>query len=568
MDAGRRRRRALLVVSMLAVVVVACGVPPVDPPPTTTTTQTTAPSTTTTQPTGSTTTTGPTTTATTAPPSTTTTTGSTTTTTGATTTTTSTAPPPVKPNVVRILTDDQDLASLALMPKTQALLAAKGVTYTDATVSLSLCCPSRATALTGQYAHNHNVWDNGGTTGGYRNFANPQNSLAPWLKDHGYATAHVGRYLNAYFRANAAEIPAGWDHWFNMLDTGTFEPWPYWNYSVSDDGVVRTFGTSDAEYATDVFADRAIADLQAMEATGQPFFLDFWPNAPHYGAGRSPSPRFGAAPAPRHEQANPGLQAPRSENFLPENDTIPPSLFLLRPYFEAEHGGSEAFPQILDESYRDSANSLLAVDDAVERIVNQLDATGELDNTLIIFTSDNGMLWGNHGLMRMKWEPYEESLRVPLIIRGPGFPEGVSSDRTVSNIDIVPTIVEVTGAAHGRVMDGKALVPYPTDPATDEDRALLIESVKHNVNSTMQFPAPFQVPRFNAVRTRGFQYTEWLDGYVELFDLERDRAQMHNVAQDPRYAENRTKLSAAIVALNGCAGSTCNVDVPGLTHPA
>ena len=470
------------------------------------------------------------------------------------------------PNIVRILTDDQDMSSMAVMTKTQALLGARGVTYTNAVVNLSLCCPSRATLLTGQYAHNHKVWDNGGPLGGYLHFANADNSLAPWLHAAGYQTAHVGKYMNAYGKKQVKEIPAGWDHWFNVVDEAR-ESYPYYGYTISDDGVSHTYGEDDKDYITDVFTDRAVADVQKMAATDQPFFLDFWPTAPHQGNGRTPSKHIGPVPGPKYEQANQDTQAPRTPNFLPADteNHIPEGLRGFGEQYRMANGGPSTFPALIDDSYRDYVNSLLSVDDSVERLVNTLAASGKLDNTVIIFTSDNGLMWGNHGLASMKWEPYEESIRVPLIISGPGFPSGVVTDRTVGNVDLVPTMVQLAGAKAGRTMDGHSLVPTGNDPPTvDRDRGMLIESNMFDPAKPLQFTG-FQVPRFKGVRTVGFQYTDWADGTIELFDLQNDRAEMHNLADDPAHAGDRAKLAAAVDRLNGCVGTDCIVDIPGLT---
>jgi N-acetylglucosamine-6-sulfatase len=475
---------------------------------------------------------------------------------------------PRRPNIVRILTDDQDMSSVPIMKKTQALLAARGVTYSNAVVSLSLCCPSRATLLTGQYAHNHHVWDNGGQTGGYAHFDDAGNSLAPWLHAAGYRTAHVGKYMNGYSKADVAQVPAGWDDWFNVVDEAR-ESYPYFGYTISDNGVGHKYGDADTDYITDVFANRAIADLKKIDRTGQPFFLDYWPTAPHSGNGRVPSNHLGPVPPPSYENANPDVQAPRTANFLPADaaNQIPTGLLHYAGVYRSAVGGAAAFPALIDASYRDYLNSLLSVDDSVERIVNELDAAGQLDNTVIIFMSDNGLMWGNHGLASMKWEPYEESLRVPLIITGPGFPAGVTTDRTVANIDIVPTMLQIAGVASGRTMDGSSLVPgasQDVDGTHDKDRGILIESNMYDPAQPMQF-AGYNVPRFKGVRTAGFQYTEWADGTIELFDLRADPTEMHNLAPDPAHAGDRAKLAAGLEKLDSCAGRDCNVDIPGLT---
>jgi N-acetylglucosamine-6-sulfatase len=482
------------------------------------------------------------------------------------------APPPAatteRPNVVRIMTDDQDVSSMQVMTKTKALLAARGVTYTNSTVTLSLCCPSRATALTGQYTHNHNVWDNGGKQGGYLHFTGQDNTLASWLRAAGYSTAHVGKYMNQYSKAEATKVPPGWDRWFNIVDEAT-EAYPYYGYTVSDQGTLRTYGTADEDYATDVFTERALADVRSLAAGDAPFFLDFWPTAPHYGRGRSATTHMGPAVAPRYEQANPGIRAPRPTNFRPGGaDPAPAALRSMGVLYEmSTWSGGVPFVQLLDASYRDYVNSLLSVDDAVERLIDELSASGELANTYIIFTSDNGLMWGNHGLTNFKWEPYEESLRVPLIVVGPGVPQGVTSRQPVSNIDIVPTILAVTGAQAGRVVDGTSLLPYQANPPVGTEQAVLIESNMIDPASVYQFNG-YTVVRYKGVHTDGFQYTEWMDGYVELYDLKSDPGQMRNRANDPLEAANRARLATALRTLQRCAGPSCNVAVAGLTHPA
>lgn len=261
----------------------------------------------------------------------------------------STNPGPRPPNIVRILTDDQDISSLPVMAKTLKLLGSTGTTYKDSVVSLSLCCPARATLLTGQYAHNHHVWDNGGSTGGFLHFDQADNSLAPWLKKAGYQTAHVGKYMNGYSKDRVKQIPAGWDSWFNVVDEDR-ESYPYYGFTVSDNGKSKTYGEADADYATDVFAARAVADLKKLAATGKPFFLDYWPTAPHSGKGRVPSKTIGPVAAPKYEQANPGAQAPRSPNFLPEKNEIPIGLRSYADLYRAANGGKANFPNLIDTS--------------------------------------------------------------------------------------------------------------------------------------------------------------------------------------------------------------------------
>jgi len=449
----------------------------------------------------------------------------------------SSAAAPPRPNVVVIMTDDQTVADLRALPKTRALLADHGTTFANSFVAYALCCPSRATYLTGQYAHNHGVMGNKPPNGGYARLDHA-NTLPVWLQAAGYDTAHVGKYMNGYGLRSPTEVPPGWSRWFALVDPATYQ---MYGYSVNDDGVLVDYGDRAADYQTDVLAREAERFVRAREGLPQPFFLSVAPLAPHLErsdeAGKGTPPR----PAPRHAgrfAAEP-LPAKPSFNEADLGDK-PPNVRKLPPL-------SSARVAAITATHRARLASLLAVDDLVERLVDALAETGQLDDTVIVFTSDNGFLLGEHRVPDGKYLPYEESIRVPLIIRGGRFPAGATAAQPVSNIDLAPTIVALTGAVPRRTMDGQSLLPLALDPKKGTDRALLVEGVK--VNSGR--------PTFQAVRDARWLYVEYAGGAREMYDLQTDPYQVRSQPDAAAFLKARANLARRLARLRKCAGAGC-----------
>lgn len=437
-------------------------------------------------------------------------------------------------NVLVIMTDDQRLDQMRALAKTRALLGAKGTTFDNSFVDVSLCCPSRSTFLTGQYAHNHGVLANGGPHGGYIHLDN-SNTLAVWLQEAGYYTAHVGKYLNNY-GAKSPAPPPGWSRWFGLIDPSTYR---MYGYTVSDDGRPVGYMESPKDYQTDVLAAKAEEILRARAGTGQPFFLTVTPIAPHLerlGHKQTP-PR----PAPRHRGRFAHEMLPVSASFDEGDVADKPAHVQSLPPFTPERRA------LITETYRAELASLLAVDDLVERLVKTLEATGQLDHTVILFTSDNGFFLGEHRIPEGKYLPYEESIRVPLIIRGGGFPAGAHVAQMVSNVDLAPTIVALTGARARRTMDGRPLLPLALDPHQGKDRTLLIEGYGQGKGK----------PPFTAVRDPRWFYAEYRNGDRELYDLQRDPAELRSLHADSSAAAVRQDLARRLARLRTCAGASC-----------
>jgi len=452
-------------------------------------------------------------------------------------------PGPEGPNVLLILTDDQTEESMRVMEKTLRLLGEEGTTFRNSFVSTPLCCPSRATLLTGQYAHNHGVLGNKSPEGGYHRLDH-SNTLPVWLKEAGYQTAHVGKYLNGY---TGPKFPQGWSRWFGLSDPSTYL---MYGYTVIANGKRVRYGQSEADYQTDVLAARAEAILRSFAQDrvrrGRPFFLSVAPLAPHTersdDAGKGTPPR----PAPRHQGRFADEPLPDKASFDEADVGDKPANIRRLPRL------SPAKREAVLRSYQARLESLLAVDEMVERLVTALEETGELDRTVILFASDNGFLLGEHRLPDGKLLPYEESIRVPLIIRGGGFPAWSTALQPVANIDLAPTIVALTGATARRKMDGVPLLPLALDPSQGQDRALLLEAVSRNSAR----------PAYEAIRTPRWLWVEYHNGSRELYDLDEDPFQLRSRHDDPALAGVRAELAGRLAALRKCSGAGCRQTVP------
>ena len=448
------------------------------------------------------------------------------------------AAPEPRPNILVIMTDDQTVADMRVLPKTRALLAAKGTTFANSFVDFSLCCPSRSTFLTGQYAHNHGVLANGGPQGGYAHLDN-SNTLPLWLQDAGYYTAHLGKYLNNY-GVDSPEPPPGWSRWFGLIDPSTYR---MYDYTVSRDGAPVAYGESPGDYQTDVLAAEAETILRSRAGASQPFFVTVAPIAPHLERiGRDQTP---PRPAPRYEGRFAAAPLPMKPSFNEPDVSDKPAHIRRRPLL------SPAKQAYVTEIYRARLASLLAADDLVERLVKALEETGQLGHTVIFFTSDNGFLLGEHRVPEGKYLPYEESIRVPLIVfdgrGGGGFPAGVTVQQPVSNVDLAPTIVSLTGARARRVMDGRSLLPLALDPGLAKSRTLLIEGAGLGGDK----------PAFAAVRDPRWLYVEYQTGDRELYDLQNDPFELRSLHAAPALATVRQDLARRLARLRACAGRSC-----------
>jgi arylsulfatase A-like enzyme len=422
------------------------------------------------------------------------------------------------PNIVLILTDDQRWDSLWAMPRVEHDLVAHGVTFTNAFVVNSLCCPSRASILTGRYSHGTGVYTNGPPLGGAEAF-DPRLSIATVLHRRGYRTALIGKYLNDY---GGNQVPPGWDEWdvFNSGDGGVH----YVYYTLNENGRTVPYGTS---YSTDVLAAKAV---RFATAGPQPFFLYFAPIAPH----------LPAIPAPQDRGSFPHLPAAHPLPSAEANVSDKP------PWVRRAAARGRGPTQIATAD-RAQLASLQAVDRAVHRLVTGLAHTGRLRDTLIVFTSDNGLLLGEHGLLGKK-AAFEPSIRVPMIVRFDRLGALAGRDHRIAlNIDLAPTFADAAGTTMPNA-DGTSLLDllrYPDAPGRSD---FLVEH------------AGKRIPSYCAVRSRSWKYVYYADGSRELYHLRTDPGELRNLAGDPAYAAREQALAARLLEL-------CDPPPPGLTLP-
>jgi arylsulfatase A-like enzyme len=466
-----------------------------------------------------------------------------------------------RPNVVVIMTDDQRTDDLEAMPETRRAFVRHGVTFQDSTVSYPVCCPSRASYLTGRYAHNHGVWGLYLPTGGYGRF-NDYDALPVWLERSGYHTAHIGKYMNGYGTDRPAIVPPGWSEWYGAVDPTTYR---MWGYTLNENGRQVTYGSplveDPANYQTDVLRNKALDVIRRETAARRPFFLSLALLAPHYEEA-SVRGKTGVTvrSAPRHRGRFAALALPRPPGFNEHNRSDKPAFMRRFRTLDAT-----AIARITAE-FRARRESLLAVDEAVAAIVRELKARGALANTYLLFTSDNGYMQGEHAVPTGKMLPYEPSTQVPLLLRGPGVPARRASLEPVSNIDLAPTILQMTGASArgGAPLDGRSLLKFARRPKLRSDRVLLHETGGLRATSLQPEedggPIPLRTTRtYRAVRTERWLYIAYRSGERELYDLLEDPAQLRSLRSDPRYAATRRALARELTRLATCRGRGCRL---------
>jgi N-acetylglucosamine-6-sulfatase len=431
-----------------------------------------------------------------------------------------------RPDIVLVITDDQRWDTLSFMPTVQSRLAARGVTFENAFVVNPVCCPSRASTLTGRYSHSTGIYNNGGPFGGWESFRTREAStIATWLQGGGYRTAFFGKYLNNY---GGLFVPPGWSRWVAFSPPNVENYYSYW---LNVDSTLVEYGTDPNDYSTDVLADEASSFIR--NAGPQPLFVLFAPFAPH----EPPTP------APRHEGAFSALPTWRPPSYNEPNVADKPGwVRSLAPLTSDDATAVDAFR-------RGQLETLLAVDDAVDELLDALADTGRLNETLFVFTSDNGYLWGEHR-WRTKIVPYDESIRVPLVVRYDGVAQpAATSGRLVANIDLAPTFA-VAGGVAAPGAEGRSflsLLPSPNGPWRPD---VLVENRK-------SASAP-QVPSYCVIRSATHSYVQYGTGEEELYDVSADPGQLVNRARNP-------DLRELLVTFRQRTRTLCKPPPPGMT---
>lgn len=474
------------------------------------------------------------------------------------------SPGPERPNVVVISTDDQTLESFTpeVMPRTHELLVDQGTTFTDSIVVTPVCCPSRATYLTGEYGHNHGILTN---NPGYADLKRKGSTLPVWMQQAGYRTIHVGKYLNKYSDVeNPEDPPPGWDDWRTELN-----PHGFYDYPLGINGEVVEFGDDDDDYLSTVLTDESVGAIETYAPKRRPFFLTTDYFAPHNGRGRGDKRcRKAPIPGPEDQALFEGVKLPKPPSYNEKDVSDKPSFV---QQLDRINGNQR---RKLTKRYTCALASLAGVDRGVEAIYDALEDQGELENTVLIFWSDNGYFNGEHRIANKKQLQYEDGLKIPMVARVGSEVEGGAEiaervTRPVANIDLAPTVLDYAGGdsckgKRCRAMDGlsmRALMTGERSPIRKR-RPLLIEFEN--------LPKSNFTCAYEGVRVPGAVYIEHTSipdpdtnecrraEEKEFYDLKTDPNQLQNLlATKQGRAVSRTqkkRLRRTLNRLRDCRG--------------
>ncbi|KAB8076580.1 alkaline-phosphatase-like protein [Aspergillus leporis] len=479
------------------------------------------------------------------------------------------------PNFLFIMSDDQDLKldSLAYTPLTLEHMRDKGTTFNNHFVTTALCCPSRVSLWTGRLAHNTNVTDVHPPLGGYPKFINQgfnDNFLPVWLQQAGYDTYYTGKMMNGHSVENyASPHIAGFNGSDFILDPYTYD---YMNatYQRNHEPPVSYLG----RHTMEVLTEKAMGFLDDALAGDRPFFLGVAPIAPHsnmngtYGGGAGPLWMDEPIPEDQYKHLFPDAKVPRTANFNPKEPTGVSWIHDL-PF------RNQSVVNYNDHYYRQRLRALQSVDHLVDSLISRLEESDKLDNTYIIYTSDNGFHIGQHRLPPGKTCGFEEDIRVPFFMRGPGIAEGAVEDSVTTHIDVAPTLFELAGVPLRSDFDGT-----PIQIGTGPERVYEHVTVEYWGQAMLEgglsnLGAP-TVPNntYKAVRVLSNEYnlyySVWCNNEHELYDLTRDPYQVNNLYPGMQSAGKQeelimgyhvskvvSRLDALLLVLKSCQGASC-----------
>jgi arylsulfatase A-like enzyme len=494
-----------------------------------------------------------------------------------------------RPNVLVMMMDDMRDDDLQFMPNVQRLITDQGIRFTNMFSPHPLCCPARASFVSGLYSHNHQVWSHK-TPFGFRMF-DDRETLPRWLHENGgYDTAFVGKYLNGYGRQERLDgssslryVPPGWTDWRPSVDNVREEPdarhlqggtYRYFDTTLSDNGVLEPH---QGVYQTNLYSD-ITQEVIRREARGpRPFFMQTAFATPHVGSPKEKDdPKaFLRSDGWRQTWQNPARPKYVKGRFDQRIQRIPPWLdredVADKPVFIKNQ------PPLVDiekkailEDYRQRVEALSVVDDEVANIIATLRRTGELDNTYVMFTSDNGFFLGEHRRRQGKIIAYDPSLRVPLVMRGPGIPRGEERRDPFLMIDFAPTILAATGVTTDQPLDGVSMLDVArygddgwTRPIfTETGPRELSDDTLTRTSLLQRTRGPSSLRFSQGVRTGRYLYVEHASRDTELYDMRRDPRQLTNLVERPRYAAVVRVLARQLDRLRECEGTECSTPLP------
>jgi N-acetylglucosamine-6-sulfatase len=475
-----------------------------------------------------------------------------------------------RPNIIFIYTDDLDskMNTIDYMKNLQELMVAHGTTVDDFLITNTRCCPSRTTALRGQYTHNHQVYNNAAPNGGFLKFQQlgvEDSTLGVWLQAAGYRTVLMGKYLNEFpFSNDRLYIPPGWSEW---VSNARQIPYAEYDYVLNENGSLVSYPPEKTNYFTDVLSLKANDFIRRAAADRVPFFLYLATTAPH----------VPATPAARHRNLFPTATIPIMPSFNEADVSDKPGDMRLNPLL------NDGNITTLNDKYRDRIRSMQAVDEMLASLIKTLERSGQLENTYIVFSSDNGFHLGQHRLFQGKDTLYEEDIVVPFIVRGPGIPEGRSIPGLLAgNIDFAPTFADWAGVTPPSFVDGRSLAGILTGAAKPADwrQAHLLEVYPEDKNAEANAAPParaamasilqsiFKLPStttpgpidpvYSGLRTNQYLYVEYGNGDLELYDLIKDPYELENIANsaDPSLLK---KFSVWLRDMSTCSGVSCQL---------
>lgn len=439
-----------------------------------------------------------------------------------------------RPNLIFIFTDDQPYHTVDYMPAVKNELMAKGIVFENAFATTPLCCPSRASILSGKYVHNHQVYTNTPPLGGAARFDDTE-ALPLWIQSAGYRTGYFGKYLNGYEDLQPyGYVPPGWDVWKAFLsknltlveDKGNMQY--YFDFSMSENGTPVAYEKSKNNFSADVVTRSALDFIR--DSRDQPFMMMVSYYNPH-------SPYIAA---PRHRET-----FRTGEDYWDWVQYRPPNFnekdISDKPKYIAQL--SPLSPKEIDAAHKQILRSLLSVDDGVASILAALQKAGIQDNTVVIFSTDNGMTLGDHRFGATKNCPYEACIKVPFIVYAPKYYAPRAETKFAANIDIAPTFAELAGAEIPNTVDGLSLVPLLKDPAAPWRENILLEHWPANEG------VGALIPEYYAIRSAKWKYVEYVSGEKELYDLLNDPYEMENLAGKKKYRDIQNALAEKLAAL-------------------
>jgi arylsulfatase A-like enzyme len=492
-----------------------------------------------------------------------------------------------QPNIVVFMTDDARDDDVRFMPNVQRLIEQQGVRFVNTFAPEPLCCPARASFVTGEYSHNHHVWSNADPWGFHA--LNDRHTIATWLRQAGYNTVMLGKYLNGYGtrktfwgKPSLHYVPPGWTDWRGSVEArlgdspltgGTYQ---YFDTTLNVNGQLQPH---EHQYQTEVFGRQSERIFREYARSPHPFF--FWDSfiAPHHGRpieADDPPPAvhsdgsvetFRTTARPHRAWGRFNTAIPHGPGFRGEPN-VSDKPFYIRDRTRMTSADERAVTQIT----RERAESLSVVDHEIKNMIDVLKQTGQLDNTYIFFTSDNGYFLGEHRMRQGKILPYEASLRVPMIVRGPGIPAGQVRTDPFTLIDFAPTFLQMAGAQRPASIDGVGMLGVAEHGDQGWNRGILTDTGPRNVsdgiaesdNFLAKKAGPSPLRFTEGVRTRDYLYTEVATGWKELYDVRSDPGELTNLVHRKSEQKVVAAMAHELDVLRNCKGRACSQPLPPL----